>query len=106
MHVAADAVALAAHDHGDLGVGLEADEPVDDVDALFLEGAGPLDVALFVKARFELYQHRHLLAVAGRFQQSGHGRRIAAHAVEGHLDREHVGVASGSLEPIDHRFGE
>lgn len=40
MAVAADAVFLAAHDHRDLGVGLEAEDAVDDMAAGFLEAAG------------------------------------------------------------------
>src|SRR6185369_6450988 len=51
MDVAADAVALVAHDEGNLAVNFVADEAVDDVHAGFLELARPLDVARFVEAR-------------------------------------------------------
>ena len=41
VDVAADAVVLAADDQGGLAVGLQADHPVDDVDAGLLERRGP-----------------------------------------------------------------
>jgi hypothetical protein len=49
VDVAADALALAADDEGDLAVGLEPEQPVDDVDACLLERAAPLDVRLLVE---------------------------------------------------------
>ena len=49
--VAADAVGLLADDEQHLGVGLQPDEPVDDVHAGFLEHVGTFDVGLLVEAR-------------------------------------------------------
>ena len=37
--------------------------------ALTFQRARPFDVALFVEARFELQQHRHLFAVLDRLKQ-------------------------------------
>ncbi len=52
-----------------LRVGLEPDQPVDDVDARFFELLGPGDVALLVEAGFELDQGRDLFAPLGRADQ-------------------------------------
>ena len=93
MHVAADAVGLVAHDQRHLGVRLETGETVDDVRADALQVARPMDVVLFVEARFELDQHRDLLAVLGSFDQRVDDRRVAARgAVQRLLDREHVRI--------------
>src|SRR5207248_2289825 len=54
MHVAVQARALAADDERGFGMGLVADEPVDDVDPRLLEGARPDDVCLLVHASLEL----------------------------------------------------
>ncbi len=103
MHVAADTVAFAAHDEHDLGVRLEADEPVHHVHALALEGLGPADVALFVEARLELEEDGHLLAVGGGLHQRVDDRRVAAHAVERGLDGQHVGVVGGGAHEVHDR---
>ena len=103
VHVAADALAFAAHDEHDLGVRLEADEPVHHVHALALEGLGPADVALFVEARLELEEDGHLLAVGGGLHQRVDDRRVATHAVERRLDGQHVGVVGGGAHEVDDR---
>ena len=89
--VAADAVGLLAHDEQDLGVGLQADEPVHDVRAGLLQHAGPLDVGLLLEAGFQLDERHDLLARLGRL----HERRddagfVATGPVQRLLDREHV----------------
>ena len=94
---------LAANDQRDLGVGLESQQPVDDVDPCVFQGPCPLDVALFVETRLELDQHGHLLAVAHRLQQCFHHRRVAAHAVEGLLDGQHVRISGGRLQEVQDR---
>ena len=91
--VAADPVGLLAHHEQRLGVGLEADEPVDDVHAGLLERAGPADVRRLVEARLELDQDRHLLAPLGRPDQRLDDRAVARGAVERELDGQHLGVA-------------
>src|SRR5262245_27181839 len=103
VDVAAQLVLLLAHDEGDLGVGLQPDQTVDDVDAGFFKSLRPLDVRLFVEARLEFDQHRHLFAVLGGLDQRFDYRRILAHAVERLFDRQHVRVASGLAQEFDHR---
>ena len=51
MAVAAQPAAFPAHDHRDLGVGLEPDDAVHHVRAGFLQPVAKLDVCLFVEAR-------------------------------------------------------
>ena len=105
MAVAANAVGLLAHDEQDLAVGLQTDEPVDDVHAGLLEAAGPFDVRLFVEAGLELDEGHHLLAFARRLRQRRHDARLVApRAVQRLLDREHARVASrGRDEGFDAR---
>ena len=64
VDVAAQARALAADDRANLRVGLEADEPVDDVGAGVLELAGPDDVRLLVEAGLDLDEDDDLLAAS------------------------------------------
>ena len=63
--VAADRAALVADDEQDLGVRLQADEAVDDVDAGLLQRLRPLDVRLLVEARLQLDERDDLLARLG-----------------------------------------
>ena len=60
--VAPDPGAFLAHDEQDLGVGLQPDEAVHDVDAGLFELAGPFDVGLLVEAGLELDERDDLLA--------------------------------------------
>ncbi len=101
MKIAADAVLFPAHDERDLAVHLEADQPIDDMDALALQRTGPFDVALFVETRFQFHQHGNLLAVFDGFEKRLDNRRIAPHSIQRHLDREHIGIVGGFLQQID-----
>ena len=103
VHVAADAVALAAHDLEGLAVRLESDEAVDHVGALALQRLGPADVALLVEARLELDQDGDLLAVGRRLHELLDDRRVAAAAVQRLLDGEHVRIVGGGAQELDHR---
>ena len=95
MAVAPDAVGLLPHDEARLAVGLEARAAVDDVSPDFLERAGPADVRLLVEARLQLHEDGDLLAVLdGRAQRVRDGRGWA-HAIERHLDGEHLGIDGG-----------
>src|SRR3546814_5211604 len=69
MHVCAEALSLPAHHHRHLGMGLQVDEAVDDLDAGALQVARPADVRLLVEARLELDQRGHRLAPFGRLDQ-------------------------------------
>ena len=103
VDVAADAVVLAADDQGRLAVGLEADDPVDDVDAGLLEHPGLDDVVLLVEPGLELDQGRHLLAVLGGAGQGGDDRVVVGGAVERLLDRQDLRVVGRLLDELDDR---
>ena len=98
VHVVAHPVALAAHDEHALGVGLHRGLAVDDVHARLLQRLRPVDVHALVEARLQLDQRDRLLAALGGFDQRRHQRRVVARAVDGLLDREHVGVGDGLLD--------
>ncbi len=106
VRVAAQCVALLADHQGELGVRLEADQPVDDVAARLLQLAGPLDVGLLVEARLDLDQHQDLLAGLGRVDQRVHDRGVAGGAVQRLLDRQHVRVGRRLLQEREHGGGE
>ena len=57
-----------------------------------------------VETRLELHRHRHLFAVFGGLDQRGDDRRVALRAVQGLLDRQHLGIPGGDLdEALDTR---
>ncbi len=91
--VAADAVALLAHDQGRLGMGLQPDQPVHHVHARFFERPGPPDVGRLVTPGLQLDQRRHLLALLGRPDQSLDDGAVARRAVQRLLDGQHLRVA-------------
>ncbi len=103
VHVTPHAPALPAHDERGLGVCLVADDPVHDPRPRRLEAMRPVDVALLVEARLELDEHRHLLAGGKRLEQRVHHGRAPPGAVQGQLDRHHLGVRSRLAEEPPHR---
>ena len=103
VHVAADAVVLAAHHQRRLAVGLEADDSVDDVNAGFLEHAGLVDVVFLVEPGLQLDECRHLLAVFGGPRQRRDDRVRLGRAVQGHLDRQRLRIFRGLFDELDDR---
>ena len=102
--VAAQAGEVPAHHQDHLRVRLQADHAVHDVDAGLLQPARPLDVGGLVEAGLDLDHHRHLLAVARRLDQVVDDPGARRGPVQGHLDREHLGVAAGlAHEALDRR---
>ena len=104
--VADEALRLLAHDEAELGVGLEPDDAVDDVDARLLQLAGPRDVVDLVEAGLDLDDREHLLARLGRVDEGVDDGRVAGGPVERLLDREHLGVARRLLDEGLHRRRE
>jgi len=100
------AVLLAAHHEGGLGVGLQSDQAVDDVDARLFQGPGPQDVVLLVEAGLQLDHGGHLLARAHGVDERGHDGAVARRAVERLLDGQHVGVEGGLGDEGFDRGGE
>ena len=83
-------------------MGLQPDEAVDDVGARLLQLAGPDDVRLLVEAGLDLDEDDDLLAALGGPDQVAHDRRVARRPVQGHLDRQDLGVVDGLAdEPLD-----
>ena len=104
MAVAPDAPRLRPHHQRCLGVGLQPDEAVHDVGAGLLQLPGPHDVGLLVEAGLDLDEDDDLLAALGRADQVPDDRRIARCPVEGHLDRQDLGVVDGlGNESLDRR---
>ena len=104
--VAAQPVGLLPDDEAQLGVRLQPDDAVDDVDAGVLELAGPRDVVLLVEAGLDLDDREHLLARLGGVDEGVDDRGVAARAVERLLDRQHPRVGRGLLDERLHRGRE
>ena len=83
---------------------LQPDDAVHDLRADRLEPLGPVDVGLFVEARFQLDDRHHFLAALGRRDQQIHQGRLAADAVDRLLDREHIGVVHRLAQELHHRL--
>ena len=94
MAVPADAVALASDDEHGLGVRLEPDDAVHDVDARLLERSRPVDVRLLVDARGELDERDDLLAGCRGTHQRANDRSFtfAGRPVNRLLDGEDIRI--------------
>ena len=104
MHVAFDAVGFLPHNQNDLRMGLQSYQAIDNMGAGFFQTAGPEDVVLFIEAGFQFYQYRDLLAVFRSPGQRRHNGRIAADAVQGLLDGQHLGVVGRIADKLHHRI--
>ena len=89
-----------------LAVGLQPEQPVDDVAAGRSSSPGPGDVGLLVEPGLDLHQGQHLLAGLGRLDQGVDDRGVAGGAVEGLLDRQHLRVLGRLLDEPLHAGGE
>ena len=106
VDVVPHAVALAAGDEDALDVGLQAGDPVDDVDARLLQRPRPADVGALVEARLQLHQADRLLAALRGLDQRRDQRRVGARPVDGLLDREDVRVLDRLADEALDRAGE
>ena len=82
-------------------MGLEFDEPVNDLRAGSLEIPRPANVGLFVKARLQFHQRGDRLAGLRRFDEGPHDRAVSRSAVERLLDRDHVRIVRRLIEELD-----
>ena len=100
--VAAQALRLAPHDQGRLGVCLQAHDPVHDVHAGLLQHLSDLNVPLLVEPGFHLDQTDDLLARFGGADERIDERAFVARAIQRHFDPQHTGIVrSGRDEPLD-----
>ena len=104
MAVGADLIALAAHHHRQLGVGLVLHKAEDHVDAGPLQVAGPFQVGLFIEPGLDLDDRGDVLAVLGRLDQGRDDRAVRRGSVERLLDRQHVRVAGGLPDELHHHI--
>ena len=104
MDVPHDAVRLAADDDADLRVRLEPFHAVNHLHAGAFQVPGPFDIPRLVEAGLELDDRRDVFAPSGRPLQCGDDRAVAAGAVEGLLDRQHVRVVGRLFDQADDRL--
>ncbi len=98
--VTAQPVVVLAHHQRRLAVGLESDHPVDDVDAGLLQRFRQVQVRLLVEAGGQLDQAGRLLARLGGGGQCVEKGRVAADAVDGHLDGQNLGILGGAADEL------
>ena len=103
VNIPADAVVIAANHQRRLAVGLEADDPVDDVHAGFLKHAGLVDVVFLVEPGLELDERGHLFLVFGGACQRRDDRVGLGRAVQGHLDGQHLRIFRCLLDELHDR---
>ena len=63
MHITADSCILTAHYQGNLAVGLQANQTVNNMAACFFQHFCPHNVVLLIKTGLQFHQNRNLLAV-------------------------------------------
>ena len=95
---------LAPRHQQQLGMRLQTHDAVDHLRAHRFQAFGPVDIGFFVKARFELDHHHHLFAAPRGFNQQIHQHRFGARAVDGLLDRQHIGVEHRITQELHHRL--
>ena len=104
--VAADAIGFLANSHCDLGVDLQAEQAIGDMNPRLFEATGPPDVGGLVEPGLELDEHGDLLALFGRLDAGIDDRAAAGGAVERDLEGQHVGVVRGLVDEPDDRTAE
>ena len=81
MDVTADAVFFAAYNEGNLRMGLQAHNTIDNVAAGFFQLGRHVNVVFFIKAGLHFHENRDLLAVFRSLGQSGNNQGLTAYTV-------------------------
>ena len=97
---AGDAVFVAADEQGQLAMGLESDDAVEDLHAGVFHAARPADVGGFVEAGHELDDEGGFLG-GGGLNERGEDGRILAGAVERLLHADDGGIFGALLDEVD-----
>jgi hypothetical protein len=101
--VTAQALLLTPDHHEELCVRLVAEHAVHDVGAGFLKLVGEFNIGLFIEARAQLDDDRHVLAGLRGVRQCAHDGRVAAGAIQSLLDGQHLWVGGRLLDEIHDR---
>jgi len=96
--------AFAPRHQQHLAVRFQADDAVDHLRAHGLQPLGPVDVGFLVETRLQLHHRQHFLAAARGLDQQVHQHALGAGAVDGLLDRQHLGVVHGFAQELHHRL--
>ena len=104
MDIPADSILLPPDNQCDLAVRLQSDQSVYNMAARLLEHFRPLNVVFLVKARLQLDQRCHLLAVLGSPCQCRYNRRMTAHAVKRDLDGQNIRIISRTADEVHDRI--
>ncbi len=104
--VSAQSVQLLTHGHCELGVGLETDNAVNDVNAGLFKLLSQFHIAMLVEARLKLNEYGNLFAFLGGADERLDKRAVAARSVECHLDRQHMRIVRRLGDEALHACGE
>src|SRR5262249_44042866 len=92
---------LTPHHKCDFAMCLQSNQPINHVDTGLRESLGPLDVVLFIKARFEFDNARDLFATLARLDQCLWNRRLLPRSIETHLDSHNVRVPGCCIDEVN-----
>ena len=102
VHVRRKRPTLTPHDHRQFGVGFELDKAIHDLRPGALERTRPADIGFLVEPRLQLDQRGHRFSHFSCLDERADDGRLGGCPVEGLLDCDHVGVARGLLQELDH----
>src|SRR5882762_5624624 len=100
MQITPDTILLLANDQRELGVRLQTNDSIHDMDPGFLQRTSPLDVCRFIEPRLKFNHYGYLLAALGCFRQGSHDLRVAAGTIHSLLDSKYVRVFRRLLDEI------
>ena len=103
MHITADSRILTAHYQGNLAVGLQANQTVNNMAACFFQHFCPHNVVLLIKTGLQFHQNRNLLAVLCCLCKSRNNRGIAADTVQSLLDGQNIRILGSLAHEIYNR---
>ena len=79
-------------------------QPVDHAAARFFQPTAPFDVVFLVKARLQLDQHQHVLAIFRRLAERLDNLALLGDAVQRHLDGNHAVVVGSFRQHFEERL--
>src|SRR6201999_2552908 len=106
VRITTQAAAFFANHQRGLGVRLQSAHTKGDVGADAFEFRGPVQIALFVEAGFDLHHAGHLLAVLGSANQRFYEGRVVTDAISGHLDGDSIVIVGGAANKVFDRCVE
>ncbi len=103
VYVAPDFAMLFPHHQRQLNMCFQLFDSVRDMHTLFFQEFSPGDIRSFVKPGRHFNEDSHLLPLPGGFGQHPYDWRVAAGAIDGQLDSEHIGIEGSGAQEFKYR---